>query len=122
MGVSAAGASATIGASDTFSQNLFADGLCNANADAYSTYVNVNWDGATASNDYRPTMTSTALDYTAITAVDGPNGLFSGRFTMDLNYVANWWNSNTRNTDSYDLFNNLDRGTSYSYSSSDWVY
>lgn len=122
MGVSGQGASATIGASYTLNEQFYTDGVCNANSDAYSTYMNVNWDGASSGNNYRPTMTQSALDYTVITGTYGPDQMFSHRFTMDLNYVVNWWNSNAGSTYSYDLFNNLNQGMNHSYSSSDWVY
>lgn len=88
-----------IGASVTTTDNFYLDGLCNANSDLYSTYMNMNWSG-----DINGThsMTTSAQTYEYITATDGSNNVWP--FNLDNNMMVTWYNNDSWYQSTYDLF------------------
>ncbi len=117
----------TLGFSTSLTQtiNYSQDGQCNANSDAYSTYMNLNWEGGTISNGtvtYHNTQS--ALGFFDVTATDGVNQSSNNYFLMDMNLEVNWWDTSLGAIRSYDLFGNWDgMGPTYhAYAHDTWNY
>lgn len=115
----------SIGVSGTQNIPYAQDGECNANSDAYSTYINMNWEGGTTPvpGVVDANITHSAQSFFSVTATSGTN-MSGGHFLMNMNMMVNWYYSPGAGTiSSYDLYGNHNIGpTAGDYAQDTWNY
>jgi hypothetical protein len=110
-----------VSASSTYQYHQ--DGQCNdGGADAYSTYMNLNWGGDSCDPDCDVYATQSPLSFLDVTSTNGPNGNNNRTFYQGWNLTVNWWDNPLSYITNVDLHEIQDQGPNGNFAQDAWHY